>query len=102
MALDRAVLFALATSERFERTVKRVPGGEAVASRAASRYVAGRSRADALEVAGRLLAHGHAVSIDLFGERVHDPVEIADRVLAEYLELTCRAAPIAGGRLVVA
>ncbi len=86
MGLDRAALFALATSERFERAVKRVPGGEAVAWRAASRYLAGRSRVDALEFAGRLLADGHAVSIDLFGERVDDPV-IADRVLAEYLEL---------------
>ena len=86
MGLDRAALFALATSERFECVVKRVPGGEAVAWRAASRYLAGRSPADALEMAGRLLAHGHAVSIDLFGERVRDAV-IADRVLAEYLEL---------------
>jgi proline dehydrogenase len=86
MGLGRAALFALATSERFEYAVKRVPGGQSVAWRAASRYFAGRSRADALEMAGRLLAHGHAVSIDLFGERVHDPV-IADRVLAEYLEL---------------
>jgi proline dehydrogenase len=86
MGLDRAALFALATSERFERAVKRVPGGEAVAWRAASRYLAGRSRVDALEFARRLLADGHAVSIDLFGERVDDPV-IADRVLAEYPEL---------------
>lgn len=86
MGLARAGLFALATSDRFERGVKRVPGGEAVAWRAASRYVAGRSRADALASVERLLACGHLVSIDLFGERVHDPV-IADRVLAEYLEL---------------
>lgn len=86
MGLDRAALFALATSDRFERAVKRVPGGETAAWRAASRYVAGRSRTDALEVAGRLLADGHMVSIDLFGERVHDPV-IADRVVEEYLEL---------------
>ena len=86
MGLARAGLFALATSDRFERAVKRAPGGQAVAWRAASRYVAGRSRADALERVERLLARGHAVSIDLFGERVRDPV-IAERVLAEYLEL---------------
>jgi proline dehydrogenase len=86
MGLDRTILFALATSERFERTVKLVPGGQEIAWRAASRYVAGRSRADALAVAGQLLSDGHAVSVDLFGERVNDPV-VADRVLAEYLEL---------------
>ena len=43
MGVDRAALFRLATSERLERAVKRVPGGEAAAWRAASRYVAGRS-----------------------------------------------------------
>lgn len=73
MGLDRAALFALATSERLEREVKRVPGGDAIAWRVASRYVAGRSRADALAITGRLLADGHAVSVDLFGERVRDP-----------------------------
>jgi len=48
VAVDRAVLFRLATSERFERVVKGVPGGDAQAWRAASRYVAGRSRDEAL------------------------------------------------------
>ena len=48
MGLGRSVLFGLATSERLERAVKRVPGGEPAAWRAASRYVAGRSRSDAL------------------------------------------------------
>jgi proline dehydrogenase len=86
MGLARAGLFALATSDRFERAVKSLPGGEAVAWRAASRYVAGRSRADALEIVEGQMARGHRVSIDLFGERVDDPM-IADRVLAEYLEL---------------
>jgi proline dehydrogenase len=86
VGLDRAALFALATNEQFERAVKRAPGGEGIAWRAASRYVAGRSRADALEIAGQLLADGHAVSIDLFGERVDDPA-IADGVVAGYLEL---------------
>ena len=54
MGVDRAALFHLATSERFERAVKRVPGGQAAAWRAASRYVAGRSREDALRTAVRL------------------------------------------------
>jgi proline dehydrogenase len=86
MGLDRRVLFRLATSRRLERAVKRVPGGEAAAWRAASRYVAGRSRDDALDVAARLLDHGHGVSLDLFGERVRDPAA-ADRALADYVAL---------------
>jgi proline dehydrogenase len=86
MGLDRAVLFRLATSDRLERTVKRVPGGEDVAWRAASRYVAGRSRDEALATATALLARGHGVSLDLFGELVTDPRE-ADRVVEDYLSL---------------
>ena len=86
MALDRTVLFRLATSERLERAVKQVPGGEAVAWRAASRYVAGRSRSDAVAAVARLRGQGHGVSVDLFGERVRDPGE-ADRVLDDYLAL---------------
>lgn len=86
MGLERAALLALATNDRFERAVKRVPGGEAGAWRAASRYVAGRSRGDMLEIAERLLAQGHGVSIDLFGASVQEPA-IADCVLAEYLTL---------------
>ena len=41
MAVDRALLFRLATSERLEPAVKAAPGVEAQAWRAASRYVAG-------------------------------------------------------------
>ena len=51
MGLDRRVLFHLATSARLERTVKRLPGGEPGAWRAASRYVAGRSQSEALAAA---------------------------------------------------
>jgi len=86
MGVERTALFHLATSMRFERAVKRLPGGEATAWRAASRYVAGRSRQDALLTAQRLLEQGHGVSIDLFGERVRDPAT-ADSVLADYLAL---------------
>ncbi len=86
MKLDRAVLFRLATSERFEQAVKRAPGGEAIAWRAASRYLAGRSREDALVTVADLLVRGLGVSIDLFGERVDDPAE-ADQVVQQYLEL---------------
>ena len=87
MGVDRTALFRLATSERLERAVKRAPGGEAAAWRAASRYVAGRSRSDALNTTAMLLEQGHGVSVDLFGERVRDPAA-ADRVLEDYLALT--------------
>jgi proline dehydrogenase len=91
VGLDRAVLFRLATSARLERAVKSVPLGEAVAWRAASRYVAGRSRDKALATAIALLDGGHAVSVDLFGERLSD-ARAADRVRDDYLELA-RALP---------
>lgn len=86
MSVADALLFRLATSERFERTVRTVPGGEATAWRAASRYVAAPTRLEALGTANMLLEQGHGVSMDLFGERVRDPA-IADRVLEQYLEL---------------
>ena len=92
MGLDRDVLFRLATSERLERTVKRSPGGEAAAWRAASRYVAGRSLSDALDTTATLLAQGHGISVDLFGERVSDPA-VADHVLAGYLQLAGELPP---------
>lgn len=86
MNVDRALLLRLATSERFERAVEAVPGGEATAWRAASRYVGGRTRAEGLDTAARLLGQGHGVSVDLFGENVHDPAG-ADQVLEQYLQL---------------
>ena len=86
MGIDRTLLFHLATSEGFERAVKRVPGGEAAAWRAASRYVAGRARDQALAAVARLIEQGHAVSVDLFGEKVESRA-VADRVLEEYLDL---------------
>lgn len=92
VGLDRAVLFRLATSERLERAVKTLPLGEAVAWRAASRYVAGRSRGQALATAIALLDRGHAISVDLFGERLSDPVA-ADRVLEDFIELAAALPP---------
>jgi proline dehydrogenase len=86
VGLDRAVLFRLATSDALEHAVKSLPLGEATAWRAASRYVGGRTESQALATAATLLAHGHAVSVDLFGERLHDPAA-ADRVLGDYIEL---------------
>jgi proline dehydrogenase len=86
MGIDRRVLFRLATSERLERTIKRLPGGETAAWQVASRYVAGRARSDAIATAEMLLGQGHGVSVDLFGERVTDPA-VADRVLEDYVAL---------------
>jgi proline dehydrogenase len=92
VGLDRAVLLRLATSERLERVVKSMPLGEAVAWRAASRYVAGRTQGQALATAKAILSLGHAVSVDLFGEGLSDP-GAADRVLEDYVELA-RALPL--------
>jgi proline dehydrogenase len=92
MGLGRSVLFGLATSERLERVVKRVPGGEPVVWRAASRYVADRSRSGALATVELLLGRGHGVSVDFFGERVSDPA-LADQVLEEYLALAAALPP---------
>ncbi|MGF7237148.1 MAG: proline dehydrogenase family protein [Frankia sp.] len=92
MGLDRAVLFRMATSESLERIAKAVPGGETTAWRAASRYVAGRTRAEALNVAAELLGQGHAVSVDLFGELVRDPMA-ADRVVENYQSLAASLPP---------
>lgn len=83
---DRAVLFRLATSERLERAVRSLPPGERLAWRAASRYVAGRSTSEALATADRLLARGHSVSLDLFGELVSD-VGTATEVVEHYRSL---------------
>lgn len=79
----------LATSEDFEHAVGAVPGGERVAYRLASRYVAGATADDALAAARRLAAQGVLSSIDLFGENVTDPSE-ADRVADAYVALAAR------------
>lgn len=86
MGADRAAVFWLATYAPFERVVKAVPGAEGVAWRAASRYVAGRSRTEALNTSAGLLQHGHGVSVDLFGELVDDSAT-AVRVVESYRSL---------------
>ena len=85
----RRLLFALATNERFERAVARVPGARARAWRSARRYVAGETGADALRVAAALAAKGLQASLDLFGERVSDRTEAA-RVTDAYVTLAGR------------
>ena len=84
------MLLGLATSERLERAIKAAPGGEAGSWRAASRYVAGRDRDEALARAQRLIVGGHGVSLDLFGEQERD-VGRADRTASAYCELVATA-----------
>ncbi len=76
----------MATSERLEWVAKTLPGGEAAAWRVASRYVAGRSRFEALGAVAGLLDRGHGVSVDLFGELVGHQAA-AERVAEDYLQL---------------
>ena len=92
MGLGRNALFRVATSERLERAVRRVPGGERAAWRAASRYVASRSLGGALAGVETLLGRGHGVSVDLFGEHVSDPAA-ADEVRDRYLALAAALPP---------
>ncbi len=92
MGIDRTLLFRAATSERLERVAKALPGGEIAAWHAASRYVAGRSRSEALQVLAGLVEQGHGVSVDLFGELVRDP-SVAARVFEDYLALAAALPP---------
>jgi proline dehydrogenase len=85
----RRSLFALATSDRFERAVRATWRGEMFAYHLASRYVAGRTVDDALATARGLAASGVLSSIDLFGENVVDPAE-AERTADAYMELAGR------------
>jgi proline dehydrogenase len=83
---SRRILFGLATSVRFERLVRGLPGGEPTAYRLALRYVAGRQRGAALARAHALAAERLTSSIDFFGESVSDPLE-AERVTDAYVDL---------------
>jgi proline dehydrogenase len=85
----RRSLFALATSDRFERAVRATWRGELLAYHLASRYVAGRTVDDAFGTARRLADAGVLSSIELFGENVTDPAE-ADRVADDYVALAER------------
>lgn len=82
----------MATNERLESAVKAAPGGEAAAWRAASRYVAGRSRAEALSTAAGLLDRGHGISVDLFGELLSDRTA-AEQVVDDYRALVAALPP---------
>jgi proline dehydrogenase len=82
----RRIRFALATSDKWERAVRALPGGDQAAYRFARRHVAGAGLEDALACTHRLAAAGLAGSIDFFGENVMDPAE-ADRVADHYVTL---------------
>jgi proline dehydrogenase len=85
-SVRRRALFALATSERWERAVRATRWGERVAFRRAKRYVAGTRAEDAFAYARRLASADLASSIDFFGESVVDPRE-ADAVADAYVQL---------------
>jgi proline dehydrogenase len=89
---SRRILLALATSSRFERAVRGVPGGSRAAWRlVAGGYVAGATTEDALARAAELARVNIAASLDLFGERVEDPIQ-ADAVAEAYARLADRVA----------
>jgi|SRR5215469_3204150 len=86
MAVDREILFRLATSQTFESAVRATPLGEQLAWQAASRYVASTTTMGGLETSRELHARGAGSSLDQFGEHVTD-VAVAEKVTSDYLEL---------------
>lgn len=93
MSASRAILFRLATSSRLERAMRALPPGERAAWRAASRYVAGTTVADAARVVRELSDRGVGSSVDQFGELVRD-TETAERVAADYVRLAGEVAAL--------
>jgi proline dehydrogenase len=98
--LTRRVLFALATSERFEDGTRSIPPISQAAFRWALRYVAGEGVEDALELARRLDGEGLRVAIDFFGERVIDPQE-AEAAADAYVDLAHRIANVPEANLAI-
>jgi proline dehydrogenase len=84
--LLRRLLFTLATSSGWEKAIRALPGGERIAYRLASRYVAGTGLDEALAATHRLADAGLAASLDSFGESVTDSAE-ADRITDAYIVL---------------
>lgn len=91
--VDRALLFRLATSERFEQGVRAVAFAEARAWAAARRYVAGTEEADALRLARELTGRGVGASLDFFGEQVRDP-QLAQAATNRYVALAHQLADL--------
>lgn len=81
--VTRRLLYALATSRRFERVVRGVRPFERAAYRSAQHYVAGTNLTDALAAIRRLRADGLAGSLDFFGESETDS-DAVDEVVHSY------------------
>ena len=87
--MRRRLLYALATSDRFESAVRSIPILERTSYRLAKRYVAGLVFEDACRTVERLAQVGLAASIDFFGEQVADAEEAA-RAVDQYLVIAGR------------
>jgi proline dehydrogenase len=84
--MRRRLLYALATSDRFESAVRSIAGLDRAAHRLSRRYVAGLGFEDARATVEQLAQAGIAASIDFFGEQVTDADEAA-RACDQYLFL---------------
>src|SRR5918992_835627 len=96
VALDRVILFRLATSSRFERAVRIAPGGERAAWRGASRYVAGTSAADAFAASYVRLAEDlaeHPPSVWLAVDLSHLGLDVDAERCADHLAAAAAALP---------
>jgi proline dehydrogenase len=78
----RSVILAAAGSSQVERLVQRVPLSRSVVSR----FVAGTSSDDALDVSRKLIGAGLAVTLDYLGEDTTTPAD-AETARDEYLGL---------------
>ncbi|CCH78868.1 putative proline dehydrogenase [Nostocoides japonicum T1-X7] len=78
----RPVLLAAARSERLERMLSR----SKITRSLVSRFIPGEAEEAVMEAVGRLLAAGHAISVDYLGEDISHPEE-ADRTVAAYVSL---------------
>ncbi len=85
MTLTRRLLYGLATSSAFERSVRAIQPLENLAYRRAKRYVGGRTLAEALRVSERLHTAGLGTSLDFFGESETDP-DALKRIVEVYRE----------------
>jgi proline dehydrogenase len=87
-----AALRWLARRQDIKRALLASPELSAVLKAAAARYVAGSSRAEALDRAARLARAGHRVTIDFMGEDTSGVSE-ARRATAEFLALVADLGP---------
>ncbi|QBI20228.1 proline dehydrogenase [Egibacter rhizosphaerae] len=91
----RRLLYAAATSDRLEGLVTRSAFLRRRALAHARRYVAGETLADALTTTRTLVSQGLAVSVDRFGEGLHDR-EAIGAIVDEYCEMARAIANVDG------